>query len=103
MLKTRSGRPSLIGGAARTAGRTAVIVGTANAVSARQQDRRMAAAPPSAAAPAAAPAAQPAAAPASAGLSDDAIARLKQLAELHQSGILSDAEFEEQKARILNG
>jgi hypothetical protein len=98
MLRSRSGRPSLIGSAARTAGRTAVIVGTANAVSAKQRGRAQAAAP-------AAPAAPDAAVPASTagGLSDDAIARLKQLAELRQSGILSDAEFEEQKARILNG
>jgi len=99
MLRSRSGRPSLIGSAARTAGRTAVIVGTANAVTAKQRGRAQAAAP---AAPAA-PAATPAAAPAAGGLSDESIARLKQLAELRQSGILSDAEFEEQKARILNG
>lgn len=91
MLRSRSGRPSLIASAAKTAGRTAVIVGTANAVSARQHGRAAAAAPSVPAAPT----------PQSAGLSDDSIARLRQLAELHQSGILSDAEFAEQKARIL--
>jgi hypothetical protein len=93
MLGRRSGRPSLIAGAARTAGKTAVVVGTANAMTAR-----------SAAKPAAQPASPVVQAPAAPlGLTDDGIARLKQLAELHQSGILSDAEFAEQKARILNG
>jgi hypothetical protein len=43
------------------------------------------------------------AAPAAGGLTDEAIGRLKQLSELHQAGILSEAEFTEQKARILNG
>jgi Short C-terminal domain len=32
----------------------------------------------------------------------DPIAQLKQLAELHSQGILTDAEFEGQKAKILN-
>lgn len=97
MHNSRSGRPSLIGSAARTAGRTAVIVGTAGAVSARQQDKRAASA--AAAAPVGGPV--PEAAPS--GLTDESIARLKQLSDLHQSGILSDAEFEQQKDRILNG
>jgi hypothetical protein len=92
MLGSRRGRPSLIGSAARTAGRTAVVVGTANAMS----RPRGAAAQPSAA-----PAGAPAAAPASTGLDADAIARLKELADLKTAGILSEAEFEEQKARIL--
>jgi len=98
MLRSRNGRPGLIG----TAARTAVVVKTANAVHARdaqkQAARATAAAPSSASAPdiAAAPA------PAATGLTEDAIARLKQLGELHQSGILSDAEFAEAKARILN-
>jgi hypothetical protein len=51
----------------------------------------------------AAPIAASAATEAPAGLPDEAIVRLKQLAELHQSGILTDAEFAEQKARILVG
>jgi hypothetical protein len=94
MLGRRSGRPSLIGSAARTAGKTAVVVGTANAMS---KPRGAAPTPQTAA-----PAGPPAAAPAAGGLSDDAIGRLRQLAELHQAGILSEAEFAEQKARILN-
>ena len=32
---------------------------------------------------------------------DDAIARLKQLADLHQAGVLTAEEFAEQKARLL--
>jgi hypothetical protein len=42
-------------------------------------------------------------APAAAGLTAEAIGRLKELADLNQAGILSDTEFAEQKARILNG
>ncbi|WP_216665314.1 SHOCT domain-containing protein [Pseudoruegeria sp. HB172150] len=48
---------------------------------------------------------EPAVAPAPAsagGLDADAIARLKELADLKAAGILTDAEFEAQKARILN-
>ena len=44
----------------------------------------------------------PAAAPApSTGLTDDSIAQLKQLGELHESGVLTDAEFEAAKQKIL--
>lgn len=95
MLGSRRGRPSLIGSAARTAGRTAVIVGTANAMSG---PRGGAAPAPAAAAPVETMAAP---APAPAGLTDDAIAKLKQLADLKTAGVLTDAEFDEQKARIL--
>jgi hypothetical protein len=45
-----------------------------------------------------APAAQPAAA---GGISDESIARLKELAQLHEQGVLTDAEFEAQKKEIL--
>jgi len=45
--------------------------------------------------------AQPAPAPA-AGPDDDSIAKLKQLAELKDQGILTQAEFDAQKAKILN-
>lgn len=86
MILRRSSGPSLIGRTAKTVGRTAVIAGTATAVSnvaARQ-------------APGAA-----AAAPKQAGLSPDAIAQLKSIAELHASGVLTDEEFATQKARIL--
>jgi hypothetical protein len=39
--------------------------------------------------------------PAATGLAPDAIDQLKQLAELKQQGILTDEEFEAQKAKIL--
>jgi hypothetical protein len=34
---------------------------------------------------------------------DDTLARLTQLGELRASGVLTEAEFQAQKARILNG
>jgi len=44
----------------------------------------------------------PAAAPApSTGMTDDSIAQLKQLGELHESGVLTDAEFVAAKQKIL--
>lgn len=46
----------------------------------------------------------PAAAPAAAGgMSPASMDQLKQLAELHTQGILTDAEFEVQKQKILQG
>lgn len=39
----------------------------------------------------------------SGGISDAAIAQLKQLAELHEQGILTDAEFDTQKQKLLSG
>ncbi len=91
--------PGLLRGVARTA----VIAGTATTVSNRvsrrqgnrwaqqdaqqqqQQQQQYAPEPQSA---------QPAAAP-------DPVAQLKELAELKNQGILTDAEFEAQKAKIL--
>jgi hypothetical protein len=97
MFGSRRGRPSLIGAAARTAGRTAVVVGTANAMS-RPRGGPAPAAPAAPEAPAV-----PAAPAASAGLSSEAIDKLKELAGLQAAGILTEAEFAEQKARILAG
>ena len=60
--------------------------------------------PPQYAAPA--PAEQPYAqppAPAPAASMADRLAQLKELGELLSAGVLSQAEFEQQKARILNG
>ena len=48
-------------------------------------------------------AAPPAAAPPSGGISEQGIEELKKLAELKEQGILTDAEFEVQKAKILQG
>jgi hypothetical protein len=93
------GRPGLIG----TAARTAVVAGTATAVSGRvarrQQSKYQQQAEAEAYdAPAAAPPPPPAPAPAG---EDAVITQLQQLADLKNQGILSDAEFEAQKARIL--
>ena len=87
--------PGLVGMAARTA----VVAGTAtavsNRVSRRQGERWAQQAPPQQyAEPAPAPA--PAAAPAA-----DPIAQLKELGELRDSGVLTDEEFAAQKAKIL--
>lgn len=92
MVLRRSSGPSLIGRTAKTVGRTAVIAGTATAVSNKVAGGR----PPEPAAVAPAPAAE------ASGLSADAIAQLKSIAELHASGVLTDEEFATQKARILN-
>jgi membrane protease subunit (stomatin/prohibitin family) len=87
----------------RTVGRTAVIAGTASAVAGgvnRRQQQKYAqqdAQAQQAAAPAA-----PAAAPAEAApSSDDLINKLKELANLKDQGILTEAEFDAQKAKIL--
>lgn len=95
--------PGLIRGVARTA----VIAGTATAVSnrvSRRQANRWAQQDgygepayeeqPQYAAPPPPPPAPPAAAP-------DPIAQLKELGELHASGVLTDEEFAAQKAKIL--
>ena len=37
------------------------------------------------------------------GLSPEAVEQLKSLAQLHDQGILTDREFEQQKAKILAG
>ena len=83
MVGSRRGRPSLLGRTAQTAARTAVIAGTATAVSGKVAARQAAAAaPPPTAEPAAPP---PAAAPAAAapgGLTDEAIGKLQKLADL---------------------
>ena len=90
------------GGLIGTAARTAVVAGTATAVSGRVARRQMgnaqaaqqAAAPPEAPAP-------PAPEPAPAAPQVDVAGQLTQLAALRDSGVLTDAEFEVQKAKIL--
>lgn len=110
----RFGRPGLID----TAARTAVIAGTATAVSggvAGHQQRRaqeqaeasayeqqqFAPPPPAPAAPSPAPAAAPAAPAAPASGGTDVVAELQKLAALHTQGALDDAEFAAAKARLL--
>jgi type II secretory pathway pseudopilin PulG len=99
----RVGRPGLIGMAARTA----VVAGTATAVSggvARHQQRKAEeqyAAEQAQAEQAAAQQAatqQPAAPPSGGG---DMVAELQNLAALHQQGVLSDAEFAAAKAKLI--
>ncbi|MGP0031903.1 MAG: SHOCT domain-containing protein [Acidimicrobiales bacterium] len=90
----------------RTVARTAVVAGTAVAVGGAvhghqekkameaQQAQAAAAAPPPEAAPAEAEGAPVPGSP-------EAIAQLKELAGLHEQGILTDQEFADQKAKLL--
>ena len=105
--------PGLLRGVARTA----VIAGTASAVNGRVQRRQAerfaerdaqiaaqrSAAYEQAVAPPPAPAPAPAPAGSSAPDTTELVAQLKSLAELRDQGILTDEEFETQKARILSG
>ena len=96
----RRGRPGLIG----TAARTAVVVGTAGAVSSRQQERaqqRQAEQQPEPAAAPAAPAPPPAPAAPAAPEADDLVTQLHRLGDLHAAGTLTDDEFAAAKARLL--
>lgn len=94
-------------GLLRGIGRTAMIAGTATAVSNRvsrrqynrwsaQEEQQVQAQEPAPSAPA------PSAAPATAS-TDDKIEQLKQLADLKSQGILTDQEFASEKAKILGG
>jgi hypothetical protein len=93
--------PGLLRGVARTA----VIAGTATAVSNRVSRRQASRWQDQAAADAyhaeqsQAQAAPPPPPPAQ----DDTLERLKELGELKNSGVLTEAEFEAQKAKILAG
>jgi membrane protease subunit (stomatin/prohibitin family) len=83
----------------RTVGRTAVIAGTATVVAggvSRHQQAKQQAAAQQAAPQQAAPA-PVAAAPDS----DELINKLKELSNLKDQGILTEAEFNDQKAKIL--
>ena len=84
----------------RTVGRTAVIAGTATAVAGgvNRRQQQKAAQQNAAAQPAPAP---EAAAPAAAPDSDELINKLKELANLKDQGILTEAEFADQKTKIL--
>jgi|SRR3954447_7533604 hypothetical protein len=94
--------PGLLRGVARTA----VVAGTATAVSnrvsrrqagrwgAQEQEQQQQYAEPAPAAPAPVPVQQ------SPGM-DDKLAQLKELGELKAAGVLNDLEFEQQKSRIL--
>ena len=91
--------PGLLRGIARTA----VVAGTATAVSdrvQRRQARRWGREEPASEEPPQEEYA-PAAPPAPAAPAPDPIEQLKDLADLKAQGVLSDSEFEAQKARIL--
>ena len=96
----RPAQPRLVS----TVARTAVIAGTATAVSGKVASNQAAKA--QAAAPMQAPAAAPAAAVAPppsdpAALSDDAYEQLRKLGELREAGILTEEEFQGKKTQIL--
>jgi Short C-terminal domain len=96
--------PGLLRGVARTA----VIAGTATAVSnnvSRRQTNRWANQAATAAPPPEAyqqPAPPPPPAPAASG-EDEVITRLERLAQLQSQGVLTPEEFAAQKAKILGG
>jgi len=89
-------RAAVVGGAAYAAGRHNANRNAAEAdqearlqeLEAQQQQPQYAAPPPPAP---------------SGGITDAGIEELKKLAELKEQGILTDAEFEVQKAKILQG
>ncbi len=87
-------------GLLRMAARTAVVAGTATAVSGRVA-RRQAGRYDEQQQQQAAPAEQDAQPAAPATSEDDDVARLKELAKLHEQGVLSDDEFVAAKAKIL--
>ncbi|QDP96801.1 SHOCT domain-containing protein [Microlunatus elymi] len=118
MLARRFGRPGLVGLAARTA----VVAGTASAVSGgmarhqqqraaeqqemqayeqQQQQAQMMAAAQAAQQQAAVQAAPVAPAAQQSVSVDDTVTQLERLAALKEQGILTDAEFAAQKAKIL--
>ncbi|WP_374388318.1 hypothetical protein [Sandaracinobacter sp.] len=93
MLGSRRGRPSLIGRAAGTAARTAVITKAATTVagsSAAKQQQKMHAAE---LAHAEKMAAVGGGAPAAAPTGEEAIGALRKLSAAHDNGILTDSEF----------
>ena len=92
-------------GLLRMATRTAVVAGTATAVSGRVARRQAAKydaqAPQQAEQPPPQQYAAPAPPPPPAPAEDDSMARLTELAQLHTQGVLSDEEFAAAKAKIL--
>ena len=104
-MMRRRGRPLM-----RAAATTAVVAGTAGAVRHHQETKYANQAAEQQAADqsayeqgvAAGQAAAPAAAPAPSGGTID-MEQLKQLGELHDSGVLSDEEFAAAKAKVLAG
>jgi Short C-terminal domain len=102
----RRGRPGLLG----TAGRTAVVAGTAtataNAVNRHAQnkaaEKEQASANEAQQATPPPPPPPPSAPVAPARPRDDLVSKLTELAKLRDSGVLSQEEFEQPKALVLN-
>ncbi len=108
-------RTAAVGGVAYAAGHHAATGSAQEAsqeerLAALEQQQAAAAPPPMYQQPAAAapppmyqqPAPPPPQAAPAGGLGPDALAQLKQLGELHESGVLTDAEFESAKQKILS-
>jgi hypothetical protein len=96
--------PGLVRGVARTAAIAGTATAVSNRVSRRQAQRWAGQSQPEPQYQEPAPAAyEPpsAPAPAPAESSTDRITALKDLAELHEAGVLTDTEFSAEKARIL--
>ena len=91
-------------GILKTAAKVAVASSVHGRIQRRQQQRWAAQDHGAAtAAPPAPPPPAPAAAPAPPADMGDRLAQLKQLGELLSAGVLTQAEFEQQKAKILSG
>jgi hypothetical protein len=90
----RVGRPGLIG----TAARTAVVAGTATAVSGGMQRRRQQGAAPAEAAQAPPHAPPP---PEYDGGDDRDVVQLERLAEMRSQGLLTNEEFAAAKSKLL--
>lgn len=88
---TKGRRSGIVGRTAHTVARTAVIAGTASAVSGAVAKRQAGGAQPT-----------ETASPGPSGLSTEAMDQLKKLADLRDAGVLTEEEFATQKARILN-
>ena len=88
-------------GILKTAAKVAVASSVHGRIQRRQQQRW--AAQDQMAAATAPPPPAPAAAPAPPADMSDRLAQLKQLGELLSAGVLTQAEFEQQKAKILSG
>ena len=93
--------PELLRGVARAAVVSGTATAVSNRVSRRQANRWAAEEQASPAYMAAAPAGQPAAPAAPVAPAADPVAQLERLGDLRDRGVLTDAEFEAQKAKIL--
>ena len=95
--------PGLIRGVARTAAIAGTATAVSNRVSRRQASRWAQQEQPQYAEQAPPPAAPAAAAAPPVSGESAKLEQLKQLGDLKASGVLTDAEFEAQKAKILQG